>query len=91
MWRYIGGAVGLLLVLGAGLAACPATHGDYPGQVCEIDRDCFKGELCNLANKRCEPLPPDMAMDLAPPFIFDLSKPDAGDMSDEDATPPEDM
>ena len=76
---------------GAGLVACPATHGDYPGTTCELDRDCFTGEFCNLAMKRCEPIPPDMAMDLTPPFIFDLSKLDIADMSELDATPPEDM
>jgi hypothetical protein len=96
MRRYLLGAaaLALALALGVGLVACPATHGDYPGASCEGDRDCFTGERCELTKKKCEPIPPDMAMDMVPPFIFDLSHLDLDDMTMTtmpDATPPEDM
>ena len=92
MRGYLLGGALLALVLGVALAACPATHGEYPGASCESDRDCFTGERCDIMKKKCEPIPPDMAMDMAPPFIFDLSHLDLEDMTMvPDQTPPEDM
>jgi hypothetical protein len=84
-------AMVLCATFGAGMSACPATHGDYPGVTCMFDSDCFAQERCNASTSSCEPADLGVPADFAPPFIFDLSRVDLLDQGSADATSPEDL
>jgi hypothetical protein len=76
----------VLLAAGAALTGCPATHGGYPDNKCKIDKDCYQGEICDVAKEICIPIPPDMsANDLA--FPYDFKKDDMPPMPDDGGNP----
>jgi len=80
----------VLLVAGAVLTGCPATHGGYPDTKCKLDSDCYRGEVCDVAKEVCLPLAPDMAMDLSFPYDFKKDDMPVTDMMDDGGPTPDD-